>query len=151
MIDSKVVKLQIHTSKTDIIPLTNPVLIRNKKIITGIGFYKLGSINVRDDGGSFVLEDLTSFGVIPVIVAVEEVPDGGVCDPPDLCQHLLRVINIHGVNDHDALAGDHEHGDDEPVRGETVDVWSHFSALRNTSSTITFLSLYQRMSRDMTK
>ena len=151
MIDSKVVKLQIHTSKTDIIPLTNPILIRNKEIITRIGFYELGSINVRYDGGSFVLEDLTSFGVIPVIVAVEQVPDGGVRDLPDFCQHLLRVINIHGVNDHDALAGDHEHGDDEPVRGETVDIWSNFSALRNTSSTITLLSLYQRMSRDMTK
>ena len=85
MIDSKVVKLQIHTSKTDIIPLTNPILIRNEEIITRIGFYELGSINVRYDGGSFVLEDLTSFGVIPVVVAVEQVPDGGVRDLPDLC------------------------------------------------------------------
>ena len=144
-------KLQCCVTKSYLSLVSSPVLVRQHQILAGVCLNVLVGIYVRDNGSAFIFEHLASLGMVIVVVAVEQVPDWGVCDLPDLSQHLPRVINIHGVNDHDALAGDHEHGDDEPVRGETVDIRSNFSALRDTSSTITFLSLYQRMSRDMTK
>ena len=45
----------------------------------------LVGVYVRDNGSAFILEHLASLGMVIVVVAVEQVPDGGVRDLPDLC------------------------------------------------------------------
>ena len=93
---------------------SDPSLVRQQQILCGVCLDPVIGVNMAHNSCPLVLEHLPADGVVPVVMAVEEILDGGLGDPPDLLQHCLGVLDFHGVNDHHTLLSHNEQGDDEP-------------------------------------
>ena len=63
------------------------------------------------DNGSGIVKHLSATCMIPVIMAVKEIPDRFVRDGPDGFDKSFRVVRIHRFNREDAFARHHEHGE----------------------------------------
>ena len=173
MTGSSAVELQLGLSQDNLKIVSRPFLVRNDQVLAGVVFDPIISINVRDDGGAFIFPNLciewfkafsqnspphllllrplllltylASFGVIIVVVAVEEISYGKGGELSNLCQHGFGVFNIHGVNDHDSVCGDDEHGDPGSIEREGVDTFLYTATGWTLEPRSLLLSLDQRM------
>ena len=107
---------------------SEPGLIRQHQVLCGIGLDPVIGVNVTHDSCPLVLEHLAAYGMVPVVMAIEEILDGGLGDPPDLLQHCLGVLKLHGVDDHHPVLSHDEQGDDEPRGGEAEHPRGHLLA-----------------------
>ena len=89
--------------------------------------------------------------MIIVVVAVEQISDGQVGELSDLLKHGFGVFNIHGINDHDTVTGDDEHGDPGPIEREGVNTLLNETTGRTLEASSLFLSLDHRMGQDQGK
>ena len=73
-----------------------------------------------NDGSTEIFENLSTACMVPVVVTVEEILDGLISDIADCLNHLSGVLRADGLNDHDPLASQDEHGDISTGRGEAI-------------------------------
>ena len=121
MTEAEVVKLHSEVPEADIKPVSRPGHVWPHHLRVGVGENVIIGLHVRHDLGALFSEHLAPGGVVPVIVRVEEILDRSLGDPPDLCQHGLRVLPVHGIEHHDAVPGHHEHRDVLAIGCEAVD------------------------------
>ena len=82
-----------------------------------------------NDASSFIFEHLSTTDMVPMVVTVEQILDGSICDVSDLSQHVLGMLVIHGVNHHDTLLGHNEHGVGDAIVSEGIHIRCHLSGL----------------------
>ena len=130
MAEPLVVEVQSDVAQGVAAPPPDPGLVREQQVLSGIGLDPVIGVYVTHNGGSFILEHLAAYGVVPVVVAVEEELDGGLADAADLLQHGLGVLHLHGVYHHHPLLSHDEQGDDEPRGGEAEHPRSNLLTVR---------------------
>ena len=124
-------QLNLGVTQSHVKPVTCPLHVRQHQVLARIVSDVVVSINMRHNGGSLILPDLATLGVVPVIVAVEQVFDRSTGHLPHLLQHGLRVASAHGVHHHDTITGHHKHGDVVTSGGEGIDTRCHLPGRRS--------------------